>query len=433
MHQQTTVAPAARIAHGDGLLAERQAAICTARRRASRARSPRSPAGSASSRDDARAHQRVHRRRLRQQDSGRAVDGDSGAAVEEAERPSGDDAHLARRRDLHRPHPPWLPGLDQDGLQEGRPRHRDRRLHRRSQRPVSPPGRSRDGGQPRVAAVSRRRTCASAACRWPPTRRRASRSARRAACRRRCCSSRWSTRPRSKLGIDQVAIRKINAPEGQALFGLVPPNTPPGRPRNKLTSCFVKEALDQGAELFNWEERKKRSGQRTRQQGDAASAVATGAYTAGSIGVDGLLRHQARRQAVHPPGHRQPRHALGDRHRARHRRSGRHAVGELRGRLGQHRQGRARGARSRPAARRPTRTPAPTTRRAMDAQEASCRRSRRRTMGGIARRATTSATSGVIRKGGGRSMTWAQGGRSAPSSSAASSTAHEAAEGNQRA
>ncbi len=90
-----------------------------------------------------------------------------------------------------------------------------------------------------------------------------------------------------KLGIDQVAIRKINAPEGQALFGLVPPNTPPGRPRNKVTSCFVKECLDQGAELFGWEARKANSGKRT---GSKVRGVGcgTGAYTAGSIGVDGL-------------------------------------------------------------------------------------------------------------------------------------------------
>jgi hypothetical protein len=66
-----------------------------------------------------------------------------------------------------------------------------------------------------------------------------------------------------KLGIDQVALHKMNAPEGQALFGLVPPNTPPGRPRSKLTSCYVKEALDQGAELFGWDARKGNSGKRT--------------------------------------------------------------------------------------------------------------------------------------------------------------------------
>ena len=91
-----------------------------------------------------------------------------------------------------------------------------------------------------------------------------------------------------KLGIDQVALHKMNAPEGQALFGLVPPNTPPGRPRNKLTSCFVKECLDKGAEMFGWEARKanaggKRTGSKVRGVG-----VGIGAYTAGSIGVDGL-------------------------------------------------------------------------------------------------------------------------------------------------
>ncbi len=90
-----------------------------------------------------------------------------------------------------------------------------------------------------------------------------------------------------KLGVDRIAIRKTNGPEGQALFGLVPANAPPGRPRNKLTSCFVKECLDKGAEMFNWEERKKRSGQR-RGNKVTGVAVATGSYTAGSIGVDGL-------------------------------------------------------------------------------------------------------------------------------------------------
>jgi xanthine dehydrogenase molybdenum-binding subunit len=90
-----------------------------------------------------------------------------------------------------------------------------------------------------------------------------------------------------KLGIDQVAIRRLNAPEGQAQFGLVPPNTPPGRPRNKLTSCFVKECLDTGAQMFNWEARKSVSGQRTGSK-IKGIGVGTGAYTAGSIGVDGL-------------------------------------------------------------------------------------------------------------------------------------------------
>jgi CO/xanthine dehydrogenase Mo-binding subunit len=90
-----------------------------------------------------------------------------------------------------------------------------------------------------------------------------------------------------KLGLDQVAIRKLNAPEGQAVFGLVTPETPAGRPRNKVTSCFVKECLDQGAELFGWEARKGNSGKRNGSK-VRGIGVGTGAYTAGSIGVDGL-------------------------------------------------------------------------------------------------------------------------------------------------
>ena len=62
-----------------------------------------------------------------------------------------------------------------------------------------------------------------------------------------------------QLGIDQVAIRRINAPAGKALFGR------PGGPKQQrqyTTSAFVKETLDKGAELFKWEERKAQSGKR---------------------------------------------------------------------------------------------------------------------------------------------------------------------------
>jgi CO/xanthine dehydrogenase Mo-binding subunit len=90
-----------------------------------------------------------------------------------------------------------------------------------------------------------------------------------------------------KLGIDQVALHMMNAPEGEAQFGLFPPNTPPGRPRQKLTSCFVKECLTRGAEMFSWETRKANSGRRTGSK-IRGVGVGIGAYTAGSIGVDGL-------------------------------------------------------------------------------------------------------------------------------------------------
>ena len=88
-----------------------------------------------------------------------------------------------------------------------------------------------------------------------------------------------------KLGIDQVAIRRVNAPSGKAPFG------PPGGPkqvRQYVTSAFVKEALDKGAELFKWEERKASSGRRTGGK-VRGIGVAVSTYSAGSTGYDGLF------------------------------------------------------------------------------------------------------------------------------------------------
>ena len=87
-----------------------------------------------------------------------------------------------------------------------------------------------------------------------------------------------------KLGIDEVAIHRINAPEGKAPFGALNAR---GR-QNYVTSAFLKEALDKGAELFKWEERKARSGQRVGSKVRGVG-VAVSAYSAGSMGFDGLL------------------------------------------------------------------------------------------------------------------------------------------------
>lgn len=87
-----------------------------------------------------------------------------------------------------------------------------------------------------------------------------------------------------KLGVDQVAIHRVNAPEGKAKFG---PANPRGQ-RAYATSAFVKEALDRGAEQFRWNERKadggKRRGSKVRGYG-----VATSSFVAGSTGYDGLF------------------------------------------------------------------------------------------------------------------------------------------------
>jgi CO/xanthine dehydrogenase Mo-binding subunit len=87
-----------------------------------------------------------------------------------------------------------------------------------------------------------------------------------------------------RLGIDQVAIHRINAPEGKAEFG--GPN--PRGIRAHATSAFLAQALDKGAALFNWEERNARSGQRNGSKVRGVG-VAVSAYSAGSIGFDGLM------------------------------------------------------------------------------------------------------------------------------------------------
>ena len=134
-----------------------------------------------------------------------------------------------------------------------------------------------------------------------------------------------------KLGIDQVAIHRINAPEGKAPFG---PLDARGR-QHYATSAFLKEALDKGAELFKWEERKARSGQRSGSKVRGVG-VAVSAYSAGSIGLRRPVRHQAGRPPGDPVRHRQSRHRIGVRRASRRRRNARHAVGEGRHHLGQH-------------------------------------------------------------------------------------------------
>jgi CO/xanthine dehydrogenase Mo-binding subunit len=87
-----------------------------------------------------------------------------------------------------------------------------------------------------------------------------------------------------RLGIDQVGIRKINAPQGKAPFG-----APGARGRQQyVTSAFVREALDRGAEAFRWQERKARSGQRNGSKVRGVG-VAISTYSSGSVGFDALF------------------------------------------------------------------------------------------------------------------------------------------------
>jgi len=82
-----------------------------------------------------------------------------------------------------------------------------------------------------------------------------------------------------ELGLDRVAIRRINAPK---------PDWRYGGEQKGLTSAHLREALDIGAEEFGWEERLRRNGERN---GSKVRAVAVGQayHSAGAAGFDGLV------------------------------------------------------------------------------------------------------------------------------------------------
>src|SRR5262249_23035010 len=92
------------------------------------------------------------------------------------------------------------------------------------------------------------------------------------------------TKAAKKLGLDQLAIRRINSPDGKAPYGA--PRANGSRPH--ITAAFVKQGIDRGAELFNWEARETRAGKREGSKVRGIS-VAVGPHGAGSIGYDGLM------------------------------------------------------------------------------------------------------------------------------------------------
>jgi len=92
------------------------------------------------------------------------------------------------------------------------------------------------------------------------------------------------TKAAKRLGIDQVAIRRMNSPEGKALYG--PPDAKGGR--RHITSAFVKDALDRGAQQFDWTTRAARAGKRNGSKVTGVG-VAVGPHGSGSIGYDGLM------------------------------------------------------------------------------------------------------------------------------------------------
>jgi xanthine dehydrogenase molybdenum-binding subunit len=88
-----------------------------------------------------------------------------------------------------------------------------------------------------------------------------------------------------RLGVDAVALHRINAPAGKAPFG---PAGKEGK-RSYVTSAFVREAIDRGVELFNWDERKPRSGKRSGAKARGIGISVSPFIGGYSIGYDGLL------------------------------------------------------------------------------------------------------------------------------------------------
>lgn len=82
-----------------------------------------------------------------------------------------------------------------------------------------------------------------------------------------------------ELDMDRLAIRMLNAPGPDVRFG----------PRDStLTSVHAREALEMGAEMFDWDAKVALSG---RREGSKVTGVGIGLspYTAGSRGRDGLM------------------------------------------------------------------------------------------------------------------------------------------------
>jgi CO/xanthine dehydrogenase Mo-binding subunit len=86
-----------------------------------------------------------------------------------------------------------------------------------------------------------------------------------------------------KLGMDRLALRIVNVPGGGGKDAKIGPKRAP------LTSAYLRDALEQGAKIFKYDERKKNSGKRV---GNKIRAIGIGQayHSAGASGFDGMCR-----------------------------------------------------------------------------------------------------------------------------------------------
>ena len=87
-----------------------------------------------------------------------------------------------------------------------------------------------------------------------------------------------------RLGIDPLDIHRLNAAAGKARFG----GPDKDGKQAYATSAFLREALDKGAEIFDWRGRRARA---VRSAGPKVRGLgmATSCFVSGSTGFDGLL------------------------------------------------------------------------------------------------------------------------------------------------
>jgi CO/xanthine dehydrogenase Mo-binding subunit len=83
-----------------------------------------------------------------------------------------------------------------------------------------------------------------------------------------------------ELGLDRVAIRRINAPDNSGKVGSM---------QGPVTSAHLRDALDRGAADFGWAQRLARSGERNGSKVRGVG-VGTAYHSAGANGFDGLVR-----------------------------------------------------------------------------------------------------------------------------------------------
>ena len=134
-----------------------------------------------------------------------------------------------------------------------------------------------------------------------------------------------------KLGVDQVALRRVNCPEGKAQFG--PPNRE-GK-RGYVDQLLPEAGAGPGRRAVQVEGARgaqpKRIGTKVRGVG-----VALSTYHGGSIGFDGLLVITPRGRVQIQSGIGNLGTEVGDRRASRRRRDSRRALGGCRHRLGRH-------------------------------------------------------------------------------------------------